>query len=214
MKLKENTDVEQCCGGRRCPLEDNPMKWSILICTIREREKQFLELTAEMMAQIAANSLQDHVEVIYLLDSLYDKNKKSIGQKRNELIEAANGDYVSFIDDDDKVSPDYVKSIYERLQSNPDVVGITGVITTNGKKARVFIHSIKYDEYFEKEKIYYRPPNHLNPMKKELIKKRFPEKSHGEDTDWAMSMVGSFLYEEMIEQPVYFYKYQVKPIYK
>ena len=65
--------------------------------------------------------------------------------------------------------------------------------------------------------VYYRCPNHLNPMKKNIaLKVGFGNKSHGEDTDFALKLNEMQLLkkEEMINHPIYFYKYQRKQIYK
>ena len=83
--------------------------------------------------------------------------------------------------------------------------------------ARKFIHSSRYKSYFEKNGTYYRPPNHLNPMRIDIAKKvDFKNKSHGEDTDWAMELCKLKPYnkELFIQKPIYFYRYQLKPIYK
>ncbi len=54
------------------------------------------------------------------------------GTKRNQLIEQTQSDYLTFIDDDDAVSSDYVSSILEAMQSNPDVITFNGFVTTDG----------------------------------------------------------------------------------
>jgi len=209
--------IEQCCGGKHCQLEKKRKTWSILICTLKERKKQFMILTDKLMAQIEFYKLEKKVEVLYLSDSLYDVNKMSIGTKRNQLVESANGVYVSFVDDDDAVANDYIIAIYNKLKNKPDCVGMKGIITTNGTQAKEFIHSIKYTDYYEQNNIYYRCPNHLNPIKKEIVKQvMFTDKSHGEDTDFAKKLCKMKLLktEEFISYPIYFYRYIRKPIHK
>lgn len=210
-------EPEQCCGGKHCPMDHNPMLWSILICTLKERQKKFMDLTIFLMKQIKFHKLENEIEIIYLSDSLFDKNKMTIGEKRNNLINTANGKYISFIDDDDMVSADYVNSIYNRLLKAPDCVSITGIMTTNGMMPKKFIHSLAYITYYEKNNIYYRCPNHLNPMLKAIaLMVKFPEQSHGEDTDFALRLqkTGLLKKEEFINYPIYFYQYVQKQIYK
>jgi len=210
-------EIEQCCGGKHCQIEKNPMFWSILICTLKERENKFMNLTANLMEQIKYHKLENKIEIIYLSDSFFDKNKLSIGQKRNRLLETANGKYISFIDDDDTVSSDYVISIYNKLLKKPDCIGIQGIITFDNLHPKKFIHSIKYKIYSEDKNAYYRCPNHLNPIKKDIAMQiRFTNKSYGEDTDFAMKLAGMGLLkkEEYINYPIYFYKYSHKQIYK
>ncbi len=86
-----------------------------------------------------------------------------------------------------------------------------GEITVDGKDKKTFIHSIKYDHYFEVDNVYYRPPNHLNPIKRSIaLQEPFPEKYKGEDTDWAMSLVKRRLIktETNIDVPYYFYNFK------
>jgi hypothetical protein len=193
--------------------------WSILIPTIVERKESFNYLVTGLYNQINVLGLQDVIEIVSIADSIKDKDKMSIGMKRNDLIEQAQGKYISFIDDDDDVSHDYVRIIYNELKKNVDVLGITGIITINGRKktAKKFIHSSKYKSYFENRGVYYRCPNHLNPMRKSIAQQvTFVNKSHGEDTDWALelSKLNLFTKELLIEKPIYFYKYQIKPVWK
>ena len=103
--------------------------------------------------------------------------------------------------------------IYEKLQKNPDCVSLKGIITFDGANPRIFIHSIKYDHYFEKDGIYYRPPNHLNTIKRSIaIQFQFPNENTFEDTNWAMQIARSKLLnvEEEILEPFYFYNYNTE----
>ena len=175
---------------------------SILICTIKGREDQFNKLKSQLDKQI-----QDkRVEVL----SLYDDKSMPVGEKRNKLVLLASGKYISFIDDDDTISDDYINKILSSINNNPDCVGIKGVITFSGRNPKIFIHSIKYNKYFEQNGVYYRPPNHLNPIKREIaLKFKFPLKNCGEDTDWAMDICKSNVLrtEVFIDDPIYYYLY-------
>lgn len=185
------------------------MLWSILICTLESRKQSFSSLYSNLTALIKLHELQSEVEVLYLSD----KGEASVGQKRNELVSLSKGEYVCFIDDDDKVSDNYIPLIYKSLVSYPDCVGLTGVITFNGKNPKRFIHSIKYNSYFEKGGVYYRPPNHLNPIRKEIAQHfLFPSKYFGEDTDWALRIckAGVLKKECFISDPLYYYLFTPK----
>lgn len=132
----------------------------------------------------------------------------SVGFKRNKLLEKSRGEYVSFIDDDDDIHSNYIKMIYEELLQNPDCISLTGIITEDGQNPCLFIHSIKYKSYFKYKDIYYRPPNHLNPIKRSIASRfKFAEVNRGEDTGWAMQIVKSGLLknEKQIKTPYYFY---------
>jgi len=145
-----------------------------------------------------------------IITSFIDNGVFSIGEKRNSLVQHSTGKYISQIDDDDDVSDDYIEKVLEGCRTDCDVVGLTGIITFNGKTPKKFIHSIRYKEWYEDKGAYYRCPNHLNPIKASIAK-RFPfkEVNHGEDLDYSMRLqkAGVLLTEHFIEEPYYFYKY-------
>jgi glycosyltransferase involved in cell wall biosynthesis len=183
--------------------------WSILICTLRERAHLFNRIYYHLEKQINDLNLQDHIEIIYFSDN----REHTVGFKRNTLMHKAQGKYICFIDDDDMVSNDYIQIIYEKLLKDPDCVSLIGKITMDGRNPRTFIHSIKYSHYFQKDRIYYRPPNHLNPIRKSIaLQFKFLEINSGEDTNWAMAIARSQLLqkEEVIDKIYYYYFYITK----
>jgi hypothetical protein len=184
---------------------NNPV-WEILICTLEKRKESFNFLLNKLSLQISENCLQNFVKISFSSDS----GKMSIGEKRNLLLFNSKCDYLNFIDDDDDVSNDYVYFIYSKLKLNKDCISLVGKMTTNGLFEKKFVHSIKYKSYFEDKGVYYRPPNHLNPIKREIaVQQSFPEKNFGEDTDWAIEMCSKNLLktEVEVEKIYYFYKY-------
>ena len=184
-----------------------PKLWSILICTIEGREESFERLCEKLKSQINALGLCDEIEILSCKDKRGDH---SVGFKRNKLLELSSGVYTQFLDDDDDIHDNFIEMIYTKLQNKPDCVSLAGIITTNGMDPKLFIHSIAYEEYFEQDNTYFRPPNHINPIKRSIaVQFAFPEKNVGEDTDWAMAIARSKLIktEEVIETPYYFYNY-------
>ncbi len=184
------------------------MRFSILICTIVGREKSLGRLLGVLRKQT-----NKQVEI------LVEKGDKKIttGAKRNKLLKRAKGDYIAFIDDDDMVVEDYIPKILQALKTNPDCCGIEGMITVRIRKKRrrprqgelkqrKFIHSIQYKTWFEKNSIYYRSPNHLNPVKRELaLRVGFPNLSVSEDHDYSKRLVPLLKKEAYIKDPIYFY---------
>ncbi len=185
--------------------------WSILICTLEERVLSFDKLYKNLQKQIEKACLEDQIEVLYFLDN----REKSIGYKRNWLLAKSKGEYVSCIDDDDAVHDNYIGMIYEKLLEKPDCISLTGIISYKNEHKRVFIHSLAYTSYYEKDQVYYRPPNHLNPIKRSIaIQFLFPENNYGEDTSWAMQLASSGLLqkEAIIDEPYYFYLCSENPL--
>jgi Glycosyl transferase family 2 len=86
------------------------MIWSILIAGIPERYHVVHPLLLSLLEHQAVARMPD-VELLYLLDN----RRRSVGAKRNALLGAATGEYVSFVDDDDQVANDYVQKIYREI---------------------------------------------------------------------------------------------------
>lgn len=180
----------------------NSIKLSILICSIERRKNLLSRLLNELEKQKS-----DSVEILVDIDN----GLKSIGLKRNNLLKKSKGEYVSFIDDDDLVSSSYVDDILKAIENKPDCIGIEGIITVDGKNPRVFIHSLKYKSWFENKGIYYRNPNHLNPVKRQIaLKALFPDKNSHEDREYSKRIFPLLKSEEYIKKPIYFYLYKSK----
>lgn len=187
----------------------SPKTWSILICTLQERSEQFSKLFDKLSNQVKENHLEDQIEILFFNDN----REHTVGFKRNALVQRSQGQYLNFIDDDDDIHDNYIKMIYDKLQDKPDCVSLNGVITFNGNNPAAFVHSIQYKGYFQQDGVYYRPPNHLNTMKRSVASQfLFPDISHGEDTNWAMQIAQSGLLnsEATLDIPYYFYKYTDK----
>jgi glycosyltransferase involved in cell wall biosynthesis len=174
---------------------------SILICSLNARAALLASLRSVLDPQ-----LTEEVEVIVNVDD----GQLAIGDKRNALLAAATGDYIAFVDDDDLVRTTYVQNILLASRSNPDCIGIEGVITTDGNpNGRLFIHSLRYHIWFEDNGIYYRNPNHLSPVKRELaVKTGFPSINHGEDHDYSRRLLPLLNTEVYIKGPIYHYDYR------
>jgi hypothetical protein len=127
----------------------------------------------------------------------------------------ATGLYTAFVDDDDWVSPNYIKSVLEALDKRPDVVGIVGQLTiiVNNKQAgpkQFFYHTLQNRTYKKSARGFERPPNHLNPMRRDVSATfLFAEKNFQEDQDWAMDICREQILktEVFIPHILYYYDY-------
>lgn len=187
------------------------IKLSILIPTLASRQEQCLSLVDTLLDQVESGGYTGLVEVV----TLYDKGEKSIGTKRNELIQMSKGEYIAFFDDDDVPSSNYINELMSGISLGVDCCSLKGVITWDGSNPKLFEHSLKYKEYRENTIgampiTYERMPNHLNCIKKSLIFDiKFPEISHGEDTNWSYQVfnAGVLKTEYYIDSVIYHYKF-------
>lgn len=175
---------------------------SLLIPSLLSRSHLLSELKAEITKQ------QSDMVKIEILTNI-DAGQKQVGQKRNELLLAASGLYVAFIDDDDLISTNYIEEIKQALESRPDCVGFEGYMTTNGRNKKKFKMSKEFD-YTEDDMFYYRPINHLCPVRKDIaLRIRYPNINCGEDYDYCMRLKKSGLLkkEVYIAKELYHYRF-------
>lgn len=180
---------------------------SILMCTIPKRIDLFNALSQRIM-----NQIQNLPENSGQVEFLYDNDVEiSTGTKRNRLLEKANGLFVVFVDDDDDISDDYVSSIVNviNLDTDVDCIGIQGIITTNGREQMQWYIGLEYGSWYERENIYYRTPNHISPIKRELalFVNGFPEISFKEDWEFSMKILPHLKTQNKVQHNIYHYKY-------
>lgn len=183
------------------------MDLSILIPTTHSRMEMTMALTDILLDQIEQGGYTDMVEVV----TLWDKGEKSIGTKRNELIQMAKGEYVAFVDSDDMVSSNYVNLLMQGISLGVDCCSLRGVITWDGVNPEIFEHSIKYNQWRTNDDSpvrYERYINHLNCVKKSIAYQiKYSEISYGEDKIWSDDLRKSGLIktEHYIDSVIYHY---------
>lgn len=188
------------------PMSSQPLL-SVLIPTLESRRELFSSMLASLEEQVAREGLSGRVEIV----SEVDDGTLPIGAKRNRLMDEASGRFVSFVDDDDEVSPDYLRVIVAAIEGDPEVevVGIHGRITYRGAHPRPFEMSIRHREYRARPERYERPPHHLNPTRTDIARRYpFAEVRKAEDSDRALRMAedGALRCEVMIEPEIYHYR--------
>lgn len=181
---------------------------SILILSIEGREEYLNRLLNFLYSECLKYNLFDDIQVLLSKDK---KGEHSIGLKRNICYQNSTSKYSMSLDDDDILKEKALPKMIHKLKTeNPDCLRLEGIYTENSKNPKKFIHSIQFTEYFEKDNVYYRPPNHLNAIRTEYAKQfKFPEINHGEDTDWAMQICRSKILktESSIDMEYYIYDY-------
>ncbi len=179
------------------------MDLSILILAIPGREEKVKRLCEKLFAQIGDRA----VEVLVLLDN----KKRKIGTKRQNLLDISQGRYVTFIDDDDSVSGDYMKLILDAIDHHePDLIVydmwcqipygntfLTGTVKS----------SVEYPiDQFVDGGVTLRKPIEVHCWKREIaIQSKFPDANRGEDFEWAEPLWPLVKTEIKIEKALYLY---------
>lgn len=154
---------------------------SILTPTIPERWSQLSSLQLKIGDQALFAGVSDKVEHL----ALFDNRLRSIGAKRQALVDIARGQYVAFCDDDDDVSDDYVASLLEAAKTGADVITFRQRAIYNGLESEVHFGVNNRDGQFNPGGVTLRAPWHVCAWKREVVQGcLFGESNYGEDKIW------------------------------
>ena len=173
------------------------MKLSILLCSLPNRLKSF-----SIIEELTKQAEGKPVEILYLGDNW----KMKVGEKRNNLIYLATGEYITFVDDDDRVEPNYVNEILTAINDHDvDCINFQASVKLNGGPAKI----CHYSKNFKNANLptsYLRQPNHLMVWRKSIIE-LFPKINIGEDNKFGEDMAKKNYSEYCIEKVLYHYDF-------
>lgn len=180
---------------------------SVLICTIPTRADYLGRLLTGLAPQIATGA-----ELLLASDA----GEVSIGQKRQRLLEAARGEFVVFIDDDDTVASDYVARLLDAIRLHPAVDCITfrSQRYCDGTYEADCIYSLENStndgcEDRDGVRTYIRWPYHVTPIRRELaLQAGFEPLDHREDTGYAERIRPLLRSEVHLPEVLYSYWYR------
>ena len=173
------------------------MDFSILMPTLSYRKNLFEKALSEVKRQI--NEIDTaKIEVIYESDN----GELTLGAKRNLLISRASGTYCCFIDDDDIISPSYLKTFLPMLEKDYDCASFLGAHYDKGNFNKLFYHSLDVDEWHETSEMYYRTPSPMNMIKTEICRKiQYKDVRHVEDHEFSKRLKDSGLLKNEYKIP-------------
>lgn len=145
---------------------------------------------------------------IEILTRIYDP-KASLGANRQALVEMATGTYVNFIDDDDLVPANYIKTIYPLLDG-VHYIGFQLQYFCDGEKQIPTFHSLKYPGWSSDKDGYYRDISHVNPILRTLAQLESFEGGVAEDQRWGdrLRERGVVKTEHYVDSVMYLYYYR------
>ena len=183
------------------------MKLSILVPSVNSRRCTYLTKCLDSLygqLESLPDYISDRVEILFLVDN----KSRTLGEKRNNLIDIAKGEYVCFVDDDDRVSEDYIKTLFEATFCGYDVISFNSSVSLDGGVSKICDFSIKHKEDSNTQNKYLRIPNHLCCIKKDIVSKiKFSDISLGEDADFAKRVFHLLQSEKKLEKVLYYYDY-------
>lgn len=178
---------------------------SVLVCGVPSRLASGPPCLLSLLRQAEGKP----VEVLYLLDN----KRRTIGAKRQALLAIARGDYVSYVDDDDAVAPDYVDRLLGAIvdvEVSPDVVVFPVKVTLNGGSEGVVEASAREPvlEPYRPGGITRRRPIQIACWRRELVVDvPFPDANAGEDDGWGDVASARVVREVRVDAVLYHYRW-------
>jgi len=177
---------------------------SILICSVNTEERQIKlkKLINELNRQISRNLAEELVEIIIDTDNM----EKSVGEKRNDLIGKAQGEFICFIDDDDFITENYLNIILSNINSGIDILLISIEHIENGVNKTKIVPSLYIDNLNTGEAVFKTNHFHLCPHKKSIARNvLFEGVNFAEDMIYSQKMVSYISNSFSITEPIYIY---------
>lgn len=183
------------------------MKISILVPSTHKRYDNFnLSIQKKLFEQYEqlSHAQQKEVEILMFVDT----KSQMLGEKRNNMVLLAKGEYVVFVDSDDRVASDYIQSLLDSTSQGKDVITFNALVSLNGEEPKLCRYSSSYARDYNTETEYHRLPNHICCFKRELaIQYPFPNILYGEDSGFSKSIRNAIKSEHNIDKILYYYDY-------
>ena len=186
----------------------SPVILSVLIPSIEERRDNFL---SRIVGELGRQALPygEKVEVLTLVDN----REISVGEKRNRLLEMANGEHLVFIDDDDRIAPNYLDEIMGAIDTiKPlDCIVYDCICTITSWNGRVSArlhckYGVEYGYTNDGRGNWTGKPAHTMVWRSEIAKRhRYPNTSAGEDIDWVRRACVDIMHQHRIDKVLYYY---------
>ena len=174
---------------------------SILIPTVPERVEQ----TAKLIAKLQSQNVNDMAEILWFGDN----RLRTIGAKRNALLQAARGRYVAFCDDDDDVADNYIDKLCS-IKQPVDVITFEQQAIWNDYHGLIeFDINAPVDAPLIHQGCAKRYPWHSCAWKREIAQRAlFTEKNWGEDLDWVLQIYGAAKQSAHIPAVLHYYRHK------
>jgi hypothetical protein len=128
------------------------------------------------------------------------------------MINLSQGEYIVFIDDDDRISEDYVSEIMTKLYENPDAdcVVFDTILRLDGGEEKLCTHGIEYEYeygYSNKSSFFWTgKPAHTMVYASNIVKRHeYTDVGCGEDFNWVKRAYLDIKNQIRINKVLYYY---------
>jgi hypothetical protein len=178
------------------------LKLSICILTLPDRLSHLHNLLTLLYKQPV--HLLRQCEILIVADYKH----YTIGEKRNQLLGSAKGEYITFVDDDDDITEDFLSEIFIGINQGVDAIGIAGMYAPVVGNHKPFKCSKDY-KWEEKPDAYYRSIQHICPIKTSIARLvKYPEINFTEDKIFSDRVQPYIKSNYVSEKIIYIYKYR------
>ena len=178
------------------------IKLSILVLTVPSRLSFFYPRIMKQLLDQCAGFPE--VEIL----GLFDNKKRTVGEKRQDLLNIARGEYLVFIDDDDRIADDYVSTIIYALNCHPetDCVVFDCICRIEDGAEKYCKYGIEF-EYGDISDTEWRgKPAHTMVYKSSIAKKHvYSSTNFGEDCEWVIRACVDIKHQTRIDKVLYYY---------
>ena len=175
---------------------------TILVPTVPSRIDYFYP---RIMKQLLEQTEKyNNIELI----SFFDNKKRTIGKKRNEMLKLTQGKYVTFIDDDDRLSNDYIDEIMNAIINNDvDCIVYNVNCCVNNGINKLCKYGIEFEYGDINGGLEWRgKPAHTMIWKTSIATKHnYSDKQNGEDIDWVKQAYLDIKTQHRIDKILYYY---------
>jgi hypothetical protein len=199
-RKKKNFDLDEL----------NKKLLSVLILGVPNRMEQLKKLIDKLENQIEKNNAKEEVEILALIDN----KTRSVGNKRQSILNISEAKFIAFMDDDDTVSDDYIKEILQaiKINKNVDVISFNQETHINDDVPTIVYFGLQYEntEYYPGIPVY-RKPFHMCAWNNKIAKQvEFKDISLTEDWAWIEELCKIAKTEHHIDKILHYYIFNNK----
>tara|TARA_B100001063_G_scaffold138607_2_gene129510 strand:- start:17199 stop:17834 length:636 start_codon:yes stop_codon:yes gene_type:complete len=173
---------------------------TILVPTVPSRINYFYpRIMKQLLEQTKKYS---NIELL----TFFDNKKRTIGEKRDDMLKLAKGKYVTFIDDDDRISDDYVDEIMNAITNNDvDCIVYNTICCENNGTPYLCKYGIEF-AYGRNNEGWTGKPAHTMIWRRSIASKhKFKNVGWGEDIDWVKRAYLDIKTQHRIDKVLYYY---------
>jgi hypothetical protein len=179
--------------------------WSILCATLSSRQAKFLDLMSVLLPQAEADG---QVEVV----GLHNDGERTLADYRQALLQDARGEYLSFLDDDDMVEPDFVAAVTAAMEGRPDYVAFHHAYWEGGvRDPRPVVTGMGHGGWHDTAQALFRDVTQINPVRSVIARQADFRAETGAMEDWAYVAAVRPLLHTQTEIPRVLYHYRHDP---